>query len=238
MNRVAVDSISSRSLGQVLPDLIPPRSPSAGHPGAHGTAALLPAGAGIDHRFPAVAQAALPPDLFPAAHGHILGRQAAVEGGVPLGGDGRGPGSQVVEPRQDLSPGAVGTAAAVSGPGGHQGRVVVARRAPPPDLAVGIGGDLLGRQALVSLRVPLGGDLREPAAQVVLPGQDLPPGAHGAAAAVGPAVDLCLPGVAVGTAPPHSLPAAPGDVSGGTPAVVRRVPLGQEGVLTGAQAPA
>lgn len=228
MNRVAVDSISSRSLGQVLPDLIPPRSPSAGHPGAHGTAALLPAGAGIDHRFPAVAQAALPPDLFPAAHGHILGRQAAVEGGVPLGGDGRGPGAQVVEARQDLPPGAVGAAAAVSGPGGHQGLIGVARRALPPDLAVGVGGDLLGRQALVSLRVPLGGDLREPAGQVVLPGQDLPAGAHGAAAAVGPAVDLGLPAVAFLTDPPHLFPAAGGEVPGRPQAVAWGVPLGQE----------
>ena len=147
---------------------------------------------------------------------------------MPLGGDGGGPGGQVVEPRQDLSPGTVGTAAAVSGAGGHQGRVVVARRAPPPDLAVGIGGDLLGRQALVSLRVPLGSDLREPAGQVVLPGQDLPAGAHGAAAAVGPAVDLGLPTVALPADPPHLFPAADGEVPGRPRDVVRGVPLGQE----------
>ena len=72
MNRVAVDSISSRSLGQVQPDLIAAPPLFAGHPGAHGTAALPAPGAGIDHRFPAVAQVALPPDLLAAAGGHRL----------------------------------------------------------------------------------------------------------------------------------------------------------------------
>ena len=115
------------------------------------------------------------------------------------------------------------------GAAGDGGLVVVPEGTAPPDFAVGGGRHLLGRETAVLLRMPLAGDLRELAGEVVEPGQDLPPAAHGAAVAAVAAGDGGLPFVPVGATPPDLAAAARGDVAGREGAVLRRMPFGGEG---------
>ena len=196
-----------------------------GFSGADGAAAAPWSGAGIDDGSPDVALRALPPDFFVAACGHLLRGQGAVERRVPLGGQSGGAGRQIVEPRQDLSARAIGAATAPGGPGGHGGGVVVTQLAAPPDLPVGVGGDLAGGQGSVLGGMPLGGQGREGAGQVIFPGEHLFAGAHRAACPPNPGDHGGLPLVALGALPPH-LPLGPGgDVAGAKGPVLLRVPL-------------
>ena len=85
---------------------------ASGLSGADGTAALLHARTRVDSRFPDMAIGTYPPRFFVAAGGHHLRRQRAVEGLVPLFGDERLNGREIIEPRQHLSVGAVRAAVA------------------------------------------------------------------------------------------------------------------------------
>ena len=118
-------------------NLVPPQILLADLPGTHRTAAAFVAGAGVDHGFPHVVLRAPPPHLLVASLGDHGRGQGSVQDRVPRLGQLGVPGRQVVEPRQDLPPGAVG---AVAPPGpGADGRVpAVPQAAPPPDGAVAI----------------------------------------------------------------------------------------------------
>ena len=151
----------------------------------------------------------LPPDFPVGAAGDHLGRQTAVEGGVPLLCQQRFTAGQVVEAWQDLFPRTIGAAAAVDRSGRHRGLVVVAFFASPPDLPVSAGRHLLRGQVPVFHRVPLGCQIGKPAGKVIFAGYHLSSGTDRAAAAAGGAgVDRRLPFVAALALPPH-LPAGP-----------------------------
>lgn len=174
-----------------------------------------------------------PPD-FPAAPGGDVGwGEVAVEGLVPLVGQGREAGRQIVEAGQDFPVGAVGTAAVVPGAVGNAGLVAVAFWTAPPDAAVGAFGDLLRGQRAVFHGVPLGRQGGTAGGQVILPGLDFPAGTDGTACPLlDPRDDAGLPAVPLGTAPPDFSVRAAGDLAGRAGAVLDRVPLGrQERVL-------
>lgn len=107
----------------------------------------------------------------------------------------------------------------------------MAQLAAPPDLPVGIGGDLAGGQEPVFGGMPLGSQGREGAGQVIFAGEHLLAGAHWAARSPDPGDHGGLPRMALGALPPH-LPLGPGgDVAGAKGPVLLRVPLpGQLGV--------
>ena len=110
----------------------------------------------------------------------------------------------------------------------------MAQPAPPPHLSAAVGGDGLRRQLVVSLPVPLGGDLRELGGQVVFAGDDHPSGAHRATLAVGPGGDNGLPLVAPLTPPPDFFVAPWPHVPRGKTAVLTNMPLsGQVGAEGG-----
>ena len=69
----------------------------------------------------------------------LSGRQLAVQRRVPLGGDLRLHGLQVVKARPDLPPGAEGTPRPLPAPGGHRGLPRVAQGTEPPDLSIAVG---------------------------------------------------------------------------------------------------
>ena len=168
----------------------------------------------------------LPPHPLVAAGGDHGRGEVAVEGGVPLGGQLRVEGGQVVVPRQGPAPGAVGAAAVVAGAGGDDGLIGVPTGAQPPHLPVAVGRHLLGGVWPVEGGVPLPGDVRAEGGQVVFPGDDLLAGTHGTAgAAVGPGGYPGLPLVALFTHPPHPALGAGEHVPGGEGPVFLRVPL-------------
>lgn len=173
--------------------------------GAHRAAAFLRAGTGVHYGLPGVSFRADPPDLPIGAGGDHGWGQRAVEGGVPLGGDLGHTGCQIVEAGQHLFAGAIRAAAALARPAGNPTLVLVAEGTDPPDLPIGIGGDLLGRQAAILGGVPLGGNLREGGGQVVFAGLYLPAGTVGAlGSAQSPRGDGGLPAVPFFTLPPDS----------------------------------
>ncbi len=189
---------------------------------------MLGAGAGIDDGFPGVVFRAAPPDLAAAAGRDLGGGQGAVQGGVPLGRDGRVERRQVVEARQDFPARTVGAAAVASRAVGYRRAVAVAPVTEPPDPAVGAFCHLVRRQVPVFVRVPLGRQLRKACRKVILPRLDATPRAVGAARPPDPGTDHGLVAVAPLAAPPDPLVAAVGDGLRGQGRVARRVPLGEQ----------
>lgn len=63
---------------------------------AYGTAASLTTGSKIDYRLPRVPFCALPPDLPVRSRHEVTGRQISVLGGMPLGGQSRILGCQII----------------------------------------------------------------------------------------------------------------------------------------------
>ena len=178
-------------------------------PRAHRAAALLFPGSSVNSRLPNMPLAALPPDLLPAPGGDHLGGKIPVQGLVPLSGDVWVHRGQVIKTGEHLPPRAVGTAAPVHGPGRRRCLVGMALFAGPPHLPAAVGGDGVGRCRAVEGRMPLLGDIREQALQVVLPGNDDLARADRAARAVGgPGGHLRLPLMALPARPPDQPVAA------------------------------
>lgn len=98
-------------------------------------------------------QRALPPYLFPAARRDLFGRETAVQRRVPLGGDARLDGRQIVEACLCLFSGAERTSAAVGSRINHS-FPLVSVFATPPDRHMTAVGDRLRRERSVSRRVP------------------------------------------------------------------------------------
>ena len=84
---------------------------AAGISCADGAAAVLAAGAAVDDGLPDVAFGALPPDFLPASREDVIGGKRSVQGRVPLFGDLRVKGGEVVIAGQDFAVGTVGAAA-------------------------------------------------------------------------------------------------------------------------------
>ena len=199
--------------------------------GADGTAGGAVGAAG-DARLPNVPGGALPPDLFVAGWGDLLGRERAIECLLPLARESGIAAGEVVEACQDFVPAAIGAACATHAAGGC-GLPGVARLTLPPDLAVAVGRDLLRREGAILLRMPLGGRGGMARGKVVLSGHDASAGADGTAPACGTAGDTGLPAVACGALPPDDALAASADIARREGTVLRRVPLGGEGRIDG-----
>lgn len=167
-----------------------------------------------------------PPHFAMGACGDHLGRQGAVQCGVPLPGHLRLQCRQIVKSWQNLSSGTVGTAAAAHGAGSYCGPVVVALLATPPHLSVGTGCDLLGGQCFIFARMPLGRNGWELAGQIIFTSNHLFPGADGATtAAAGPGRYGSLPFMSLFTAPPHLTDGARWNLLRGEAPVFCWVPL-------------
>ena len=206
--------------------LLVPRAPlAAGVAAAHWTATLLAAGAAVDDGLPGVACAALPPHASPAARGDILRREGAVEGRVPLAGDGWVEGGEVVVADKHFFIGTVGASAAAHGAAGDDRLVIVAFFAAPPHLFVAGWGNFVWRKCAVFGRVPLGGNSWIKRSQVVEPCQHFLAGADWAAAAVDTAGNAGLVVVTFLTAPPHFATGARHHVRRGEGAIFRWMPL-------------
>lgn len=203
-----------------------PRAPlAAGVAAAHWAATLLGAGAAVDDGLPGVACAALPPHTPPAARGDVLRREGAVEGRVPLAGDGWVEGGEVVVADKHFFIGTVGASAAAHGAAGDDCLVVVAFFTAPPDFFVAGWGDFVWRECAVFAGMPLSGNGWIKRSQVVKPCQHFLASADGAAAAVDAAGNAGLVVMAFLTVPPHFAAGAGHHVRRRESAIFRRVPL-------------
>lgn len=198
---------------------------AAGVAAAHWAATLLGAGAAVDDGLPGVACAALPPHTPPAARGDVLRRESAVEGRVPLTGDGWVEGGEVVVADKHFFIGTVGTSAAAHGAAGDHGLVVVAFFAAPPDFFVAGWGDFVWRERAIFGGVPLGGNGWIKRSQIVESCQHFLASTDGAAAAVDAAGNAGLVVMAFLTAPPHFAAGAGHHVGRSESAIFCRVPL-------------
>ena len=113
-----------------------------------------------------------PPDPPAAAGRHLLRREAAVTCWVPLRGNDRLYGREVVEAGQDLAVGAKRTIASAPHAVGDGGGVGMSIFAAPPHAAVGARKHRLRRQSSVFRSVPLGGKQRVLGGEVVFAGDD------------------------------------------------------------------
>ena len=146
---------------------------------------------------------ARPPCRSVASRRHLLRGEGPIQGRVPLGGYLRGQRRQIVEAWESGFPGTVRAAASMLGAGGHGRLPHMAQLVPPPHPPVAVRGYGGGQQRSVLLWVPLGGDGRKLALQIVFPGYHQLSRTDGAARpATGPRVDLGLPCVSLGAEPP------------------------------------
>ena len=196
--------------------------------GADGTAAALASCSRVDDGLPDVAVFALPPNLSPAAGEHLVGCEGAVFGWVPFGCDLWIFCGEIVEAWQHLNVAAIWAAAVALGAAGDDGLIFVAFVADPPDFFVAERGDLIGPQAAVFCRMPLSGDLRILAGEIIFSGNDLFAGADWTAAAVGAAGNAGLIFVAFVADPPNLAARAGRHLVGCEVAVFCRMPLAGE----------
>lgn len=114
-----------------------------------------------------------PPDPPAAAGRHLLRREAAVTCWVPLRGNDRLYGREVVEAGQDLAVGAKRTIAFpvhTVGDNRTEGMPLVTE---PPHAAIGICAHRLRRQRTVLFPIPLFSKLRMQRSEIIESGQDL-----------------------------------------------------------------
>ena len=176
-----------------------------------------------------MAVGALPPDFAVAAGRDHVRPQCAVERRVPLTCHLGRLRRQVVEPRQHLVIGAVGTFAVAARPVRYNGAVGMALFAPPPNLTIGVGGHRFRRQRAVSRPVPLLRQIRKGRRQIGLSGDHFPPRAVGALRApLRSGKYRRLPAVALGAIPPEFFVAAEGHTVRREGCVALRVPLGKQ----------
>ena len=218
--------MSNAARAAVCPLLHPLIDPPLPPPRAHRAAAPLFPAARVNSRLPYMAVRALPPDLLPAPRADHLGGKIPVQGLVPLSGDVWVHRGQIIKAGEHSPPRAVGTAASVHGPGRRRCLVGMALFAGPPHLPAAVGGDGVGRCRAVACGMPLLGDIREHALQVVFSGDsDLARADRAARAVGGPGGHLRLPFMALLTDPPD-LPVGPGGhIPRGQRAVFRWMPL-------------
>ena len=126
--------------------------------GAHRTAAARDPG--FDLRPPHMALFTLPPHCLVTAGQYILGPQAAVEGGVPLGGQVGEAGGQVAASRQRDLAGAHRAARAIPRAGCHPRLPLMAFFTEPPCFIAGMVCHLIRGQCLIFLRMPLHRNMR------------------------------------------------------------------------------
>ena len=114
-----------------------------------------------------------PPGLPAAAGRHLLRREAAVKGWMPLRRDHRLPGLQIIKSRQDLAVGAVRAIAFPVHTVGDDRTEGMSSVTEPPHAAIGICAHRLRRQRTVLFPIPLFSKLRMQRSEIIESGQDL-----------------------------------------------------------------
>ena len=168
-----------------------------------------------------------PPDFLVAGGSDVVWGEGAVFGWVPLAGDVWILAGEVVFAGDDLFACAdwATAAAAAAGDGCLIG---VAFGTDPPDFAPTAGDNVGWGEGAVFGWMPLGGELRIEAGEIVLAGLDELIGANGTTGAVDTRFYLCSPFVAVVTLPPHESMAAGQDIGWGEGGIFGWVPLTSE----------
>ena len=136
-------------------------------PCTHWAAAPRTARPGIDSCFPYMSFRTNPPDPFAASCRHLLRCQTAIEHRVPLSCYFRCKGRQIVEARKHFSPSTIGAAAAMHSTGRYRCRIRMSLFTNPPYCSIAVWRDLFWGQLAILSRMPLAGNLRKPAAQIV-----------------------------------------------------------------------
>ncbi len=164
--------------------------------------------------------------LEPRAQRHVVGREGVVQGRVPLLRHGGGERCQRGL-RCGPVAGAVRAPRAVLHPVLRRGEPVVAERAPPPELARALRGQVLGADVAVGGRVPLGHEVRRDDGEVARRRRAVPGAERAAVAGAGPGFDGRAPLVvgALGALPPGGQVRAGDHVARLEIAVPGRVPL-------------
>lgn len=193
-------------------------------PGAIGTANRA-LGARFHHRGVRMPLAALPPDLAIGPVRYHLGRQGAVSIGMPFGCNGRVQRCQIIFSRQRHTAGTDRTAGLLSGAGRNTGLLDMSLFAQPPDLSARAGCDLIGTKRAVPCRMPLPGQRRIAAGEVIFAGFQPAAGTDRTAAACNAGFDLCTPLVSVFTHPPDGLMTARQDLFGRQGKIFGRMPF-------------
>lgn len=114
-----------------------------------------------------------PPGLPAAAGRHLLRREAAVKGWMPLRRDHRLLGLQIIKSRQNLAVGAVRAIAPLIHTVGDDRTEGMALVTEPPHAAIGICAHRLRRQRAVLFPVPLDRKPRMQRSEIIKSGQDL-----------------------------------------------------------------
>ena len=114
-----------------------------------------------------------PPCLPAAAGRHLLRREAAIKGRMPLRRDHRLLGFQIIKSRQDLAVGAVRAIAPLVHTVGDDRTEGMPPITEPPHAAIGICAHRLRRQRAVLFPIPLFSKLRMQRSEIIESGQDL-----------------------------------------------------------------
>lgn len=179
---------------------------------AYGTAMLFRPCARAYPRLPHMPLPALPPCAAQRARHYHIRFKLTVKRRMPLGRDLRIYRRQIVKSLQEPPARAVRTALQIS-PRRYGSAPRVAERAFPPHSAVAVHTHILGSYALVFIVIPLLGQLRHKAEQVIFALNDDLTCAVGTACAVSAGGDRCLPRVPFLTPPPHLALCAGHDVA-------------------------
>lgn len=191
-----------------------------------GAAALLRSGSGIDRGLPSVSLTANPPSAVVRTGGELLGRHSFIEGRVPLGCYLRHPGSEIIEARQNLLPGAVGAAMPARGSAAYGCSVGMTQLTPPPDCSIGADRNLFWPKVPVLRGIPLSCQLRIHRGKVVVARNNLPSGTNrAAAAATAPGANRRLPFMAFLAPPPNTFTGSRADILRCQRRILFRVPL-------------
>ena len=168
-----------------------------------------------------------PPDFLVAGGSDVVWGEGAVFGWVPLACDVWILAGEIVFAGDDLFACADWATAAAAAAG--DGRLIgVAFGTDPPDVAPTAGDNVGWGEGAVFGWMPLSGELRIEAGEIVLAGLDELIGANGTTGAVDTRFYLCPPFVAVVTLPPHESMAAGQDIGWGEGGIFGWVPLTSE----------
>lgn len=142
---------------------------------------------------------------------------------------------EIVESYQYLFPRAIRAVGAIYRPGTHRRLIFVFQGTAPPHPPVAGRRAVPGGQVPVFGRVPLGGDFREAAPQIILFGNDHFPGTNRASRASDPGRNGGTPGVSLITPPPYFF-GRPGRQGGrGEDAVLFHIPLRRQLRVSGGE---
>lgn len=140
---------------------------------------------------------------------YTVRRKCAVQGRMPLLCNFRMQRRQIIKTRQDFSSRTVWTAGSTHASRTNHGLIRMSQFALPPDFPICIGRDLLWREDSILFRMPLCGNFRELAGQIIFSRDNLATGTYRTATSTQcPRIDRCLPRMPFVANPPDFASAA------------------------------